>query len=188
MRAAARPNDKAKFLTTKLHTEIVEGHVQELTCRVCSEPILIGDPHRARQWHLEYAHPDCGWFKADEDRSVHPRRRPGTYFEYFEWMCPNCGLDACAPRKPRATDDMRCRRCNPLPEELEPGVRVECLYSFYIMREVKGRKPRRVNVEPYTRGELVKVHGDPLNDGTALVRWEGNLGESWVRSLMLKPV
>lgn len=31
-------------------------------CRVCGEPIWIGDPCLARHWHVGYAHVGCGWF------------------------------------------------------------------------------------------------------------------------------
>ncbi len=31
-------------------------------CRVCGEPIWLGDPCLARHWHVGFAHIDCGWF------------------------------------------------------------------------------------------------------------------------------
>ncbi len=31
-------------------------------CRVCGEPIWLGDPCLARHWHVGYAHVGCGWF------------------------------------------------------------------------------------------------------------------------------
>lgn len=181
MRLASQAEAKARFSTTRILTSVDdEGTFQDHPCRVCGETIARGTPIRSRQWHLEYAHPACGWLRADE-LEVHERRRPGTVFSYYEWQCPACKLDACTVRKPRDEDDRRCTRCRPLPP-LEVGAKVETIAAqqFQVGR---GKRPRRVYVPTYTRGELVKVSGE-----VGLVKWEGKLGECWTRLLVLHTV
>lgn len=101
------------FRTRSLHTAVkpcppaIAGAV---ACRVCGVVLELGAPIRARQWHLEYAHEACGWFRPDEG-ALREARRPGTSFAYFEWRCPSCELDACAGRRPADGGDMRCARC-----------------------------------------------------------------------------
>lgn len=181
MRLASRAEDRARFSTTRLLTEVEEGGTfQDHPCRVCGETIPRLTPIRSRQWHLEYAHSACGWLRPDE-HEVHERRRPGTVFAYFEWRCPSCGLDACQVRAPREGDDRRCRRCRPLPP-LEPGATVETI-SPMSFRVGRGKRPRLVRIDSYTRGELLKVSGE-----LGLVRWEGGAGECWARLLVLHTV
>lgn len=57
---------------------------------------------------MEQAHETCGWFRADEGDPVE-RIKPGSFMRYWEWRCPDCGLDACGRAAP--TDEWRCGRC-----------------------------------------------------------------------------
>ncbi len=156
MSAVDAGDGRRAFATRSLLTSEKEAR-QETTCRVCTGMILIGDPIRVRDWHIDQSHAACGWLRADE-HDVHERRRPGTSFAYFEWRCPMCGLDACSLRKPRDDDNPSCRRCRPRPE-LAVGVTVETIVPHQ-WRVGAGRRPRMVRVPAYTRGVVLKVTPD----------------------------
>lgn len=83
---------------------------QSRPCRVCAETIEAGAPAWHRAWHVEFAHEACGYVKRGEE-APHECRKPGSFTTYWEWACPECGLDACAPKAPAPGRDLRCGRC-----------------------------------------------------------------------------
>ena len=57
---------------TKLASSSVLTGVQSEPCRVCGDPIWLGDPCLARGWHVGFAHMACGWY-TPADLSFHER-------------------------------------------------------------------------------------------------------------------
>ena len=175
-----RPEERARFATSSLLTfEDILTDDADVPCRVCGGPLIQGHSVRRRQWHFDMSHVQCGWLRVDET-DLHERRRPGTFFSYWEWRCPTCGLDACAVRRPRDDDNMQCKRCKPR-AELEVGAPVEIVHALRF-RVGRGKRPRLVQLDAYARGRVLKLSGE-----LALVsltdKPEGQ--EVWVRAMSL---
>lgn len=185
--------------TRSLHTYVAPAadayHLNGQMCRVCKEPIRGGvHAFRKRQYCLEYAHEACGWFAPTETRTPYMLTRPGTSFVYWQWECPSCGLDACAPRKPREDDPHECKRCRPTPK-IEVGTMVETIEAQRVDM-VQGKKSRSVRVDRYTRGKVTRVHetlsasGEPYV-AAAYVRFpkaDVPAEYVWLRTLILSAI
>lgn len=80
-------------------------------CRVCGEAVAAGDPVLFRAWGVEYAHPTCGWLRADE-LEPHELRGAEQLTRAWEWACPGCRVVVVAASAPSASADLRCSACS----------------------------------------------------------------------------
>ena len=149
-------------------TTSAQSHV----CRVCTEEIPAGELVLFRAWHVEYSHLSCKWIR-DDEAEPHERTRPGTFQRYWEWRCPECGLDACSTREPDDGSEPRCSRCAPGQHVIALGARVELIVSIYVTHR------KRVRVDRGTRAHVREIRTGPTT--IARLAWIGvRLPETWL--------
>lgn len=152
-------------------TTSAQAHV----CRVCTEEIPAGSPVLFRAWHVEYSHLACKWVR-DDEAEPHERVRPGSFNRYWEWRCPECGLDACSARQPDDVSERRCARCAPEQFTVALGARVELVSGIWVMQ---GR--RRIAVPRGTRAHVRELRTDPGSSTIARLAWIGRrVSDTWL--------